>query len=579
MRAWCGMKPRSSGIKSTGEPMTTLRSPGTGPRATTSLAHTDPDPRKSNTMQTVREAFFETARQLGLTTIFGNPGSTEETFLKEFPDDFRYVLTLQESPAVAMADGYAQRTGRPALVNLHTAAGLGNAIGNIESAWYNRAPLVITAGQQTREMLLLEPYLTNSQPHLVAAPFVKWAYEPVRAEDLPAALVRAYAAAVLPPAGPVFLSMPMDDADKPCPRIPAIRAVATHLPADAYTLGPVIEALDSASSPALVFGGAVDRSGGWQDAIALAEKLSCKVWAAPLEGRPGFPETHRQFQGSLPPAIRPLGAALSGHDVVVVIGAPVFRYYPHVPGDYLAESTVLFHITDDPSEAARAPIGTAFLADPGRACAVLHKAVSQSDRRINITPAAEQPHAGAAITPAYLYAAIEAARPKDSVIVQESMSTVGQLHQLIPTARPSSFFSMSSGVLGYGLPASVGVALAERDLGTNRQVVCIVGDGAANYVIQALWTAVQHELPVLFVVPRNGAYNILKSFAALLDTPGVPGLDLPGLDFVALAGGYGCSAERVSDPSSLAVALAGGMGRDRPHLIEVAVDDTVPPLL
>jgi benzoylformate decarboxylase len=530
-------------------------------------------------MKTVRDTFFDVARQLGLTTMFGNPGSTEEPFLQDFPDDFRYVLTLQESPAVAMADGYAQRTGRAALVNLHTAAGLGNAVGNIESAFYNRAPLIITAGQQTREMLLLEPYLTNVHPDVVAQPFVKWAYQPARAEDVPAALVRAYAAAVMPPAGPVFLSIPMDDCDKPCPRPPVIRSVTTRLPADPYSLQPIIEALGTANSPALVIGGAVDQSGGWDAAIRLAEKLRCPVWAAPLEGRPGFPETHAQFRGSLPAAIEPLCRALAGHDVIVVIGAPVFRYYPHVPGEYLPDGAALFHVTDDPSEASRAPVGSSFLADPGRACTVLAEALPQSNRVLDARSIERAPESGPAITPAWLYQMIQAVRPTDSVVVQESMSTVGELHRLIPTSQSASFFSMSSGVLGYGLPAAVGVALAEREEGTHRKVICIVGDGAANYVIQAIWTAVQHQLPVLFVVPRNGAYNILKSFAALLDTPGVPGLDLPDLDFIALANGYGCSAERVTQPEDLERVLSDAMVKDHPHLIEVTVDATVPPLL
>ena len=329
-------------------------------------------------MLTVREAFFEVARQLGLTTMFGNPGSTEEPFLKDFPTDFRYVLALQEAPAVAMADAYSQRTGRPALVNLHTAAGMGNAVGNIESAWYNRAPLIITAGQQTREMLLLEPYLTNVHPELVPQPFVKWAYQPARAEDVPAALMRAYAAAVLPPAGPVFLSIPMDDGDQPCPRLPMIRTVSRRLSADQDALAAVIAALTEARSPVLVIGGAVDQADGWDDAVALAEKLQCAVWAAPEEGRPGFPETHPLYQGALPPAIGPLAQALAGHDVIVVVGAPVFRYYPYVPGEYLPAGAELFHITDDPSEAARAPVGTAVLADPGRSCAVLAAAVPQA---------------------------------------------------------------------------------------------------------------------------------------------------------------------------------------------------------
>lgn len=531
-------------------------------------------------MSTVREAFFEVARQLGLTTMFGNPGSTEEPFLEDFPSDFRYVLALQEAPAVAMADAYAQRTGRPALVNLHTAAGLGNAVGNIESAYYNRAPLIVTAGQQTREMLLLEPYLTNVQPTVVPQPFVKWAYQPARPEDLPAALMRAYAAAVLPPAGPVFLSIPMDDGDRPCPALPAIRTVSTRLPADEAALAPVIDALTGARSPALVFGGAVDQTDGWEYAVTLAERVRGPVWAAPEEGRPGFPETHPLYRGALPPAIGPLADALAGHDVIVVIGAPVFRYYPYVPGEYLPRGAALFHVTDDASEAARAPVGTAILADPGRSCAVLAAAVRQSERP-GPPPRSVQPpnRPGDTISPEWLYHRIQVHRPAESVIVQESLSTLRQLREQIPTARPKSFFAMSSGVLGYGLPGAVGVALAERDEGTDRKVVCIVGDGAANYVIQGLWTAAQQDLPILFVVLRNGAYNILKSFATLLKTPGVPGLDLPGLDFVALAKGYGVTADRVPSPAHLDDALAAGMASPAVHLIEVAVDANVPPLI
>lgn len=530
-------------------------------------------------MVTVREAFFEVARGLRLTTIFGNPGSTEETMLRDFPADFRYVLALQEAPAVAMADGYSQRTGRAALVNLHTAAGMGNALGNIESAWYNRAPLIITAGQQTREMLLLEPYLTNVQPLAIAQPFVKWAYEPPRPEDVPAALLRAWAMAVQPPAGPVFLSVPMDDFDKPCRRVPAVRSVSTRLGADKESLAPVIAALSRARCPVLVIGGAVDHAGGWDHAVRLAEKLRCKVWAAPEEGRPGFPETSPFYQGALPGAIKPLCEALDGHDVIVVIGAPVFRYYPYVAGEYIPAGASLFQITDDPSEAARAPVGDSILADPGRSCAVLADEAAQSGRAPPTVTRLPAPERRDKITAELLYQMIEDARPKDSVIVQESMSTLKALRQRIPTSHSRSFFSMSSGVLGYGLPAAVGVAFAERDEGTNRKVIAIIGDGAANYVIQAIWTAVQHKLPILFVIPCNGTYNILKAFANLLGTPGVPGLDVPGLDFVSLAAGYGCPAEKATDQATLMEVLRRGLQLQHPYLIEVEVDATVPPLI
>ncbi|MFD1557502.1 benzoylformate decarboxylase [Paraburkholderia silviterrae] len=531
-------------------------------------------------MGTVQEAFYEVARRLKLTTIFGNPGSTEETFLRNFPADFRYVLALQEAPAVAMADGYAQATGRAALVNLHTAAGMGNALGNIESAWYNRAPVIITAGQQTREMLLMEPYLTNTKPYAIAEPYIKWAYEPTRPEDVPSALVRAYAMAVQPPAGPVFLSIPMDDADKPCSHLPAVRTIGRHLGADPKYLGPVIDALSKARSPVMVTGGAVDQSGGWDDVVRLAETLNCPVWAAPLEGRPGFPETHPLYQGQLPGAIGPACAHFEGHDEILVIGAPVFRYYPYVPGDYIPRDSHLFHITDDPSEAGRAPVGDSILADPARACAVLADHLRRSIRTgpAKREPLAE-PQAEREITPDYLYHAIQLARPEDSIIVQESMSSLKALRERLPTRYSRSFFSMTGGILGYALPAAVGVALAERDKGSHRKVICIVGDGSANYVIQSLWTAVQHQLPILFVVACNHAYNILKSFADQLQTPGVPGLDLPGLNFVSLAAGYGLEAAYVKRPSELAEALHFGMVQDKPWLVAVEVDSTVPPLI
>jgi benzoylformate decarboxylase len=337
---------------------------------------------------------------------------------------------------VAMADGYAQATGEPVLVNLHTAAGMGNALGNIESAWYNRAPLIITAGQQTREMLLIEPYLTNTQPLEIPKPFVKWAYEPARAEDVPGALMRAYAMAVQPPAGPVFLSIPMDDVDKPCPRLPEIRTIGRRLGADPLFLAPVIDALSAAKFPVLILGGAVDQSGGWDDAIRLAERLRCKVWAAPAEGRPDFPETHQLYQGMLTSAIAPLSKQLEGHDVIVVIGAPVFRYYPYVAGDYLPTGSRLFQITDDPNEAGRAPVGESVLADPGRACAVLADHVHASDRAPPAPPAKlKAPGPGPIITADYLYHAIDEARPDDSIIVQESLSTMKLLRQRIPTSR------------------------------------------------------------------------------------------------------------------------------------------------
>jgi benzoylformate decarboxylase len=536
-------------------------------------------------MPTVRDAFFEVLRQLKLTTIFGNPGSTEESFLQNLPPDFRYVLGLHEASVVAMADGYAQDTGEAVLVNLHTAAGIGNAMGNICTAWHNRTPMIILAGQQTRAMLLLEALLSNLQAVQLPKPYVKWSYETARPEDAPAALLRAWAAAVQPPAGPVFLSIPMDDFDAPAAPTPPARRVSRALHASADDLRDTFDSLMAARNPILITGGALDQGeDGWIDAVRLAEILGCPVLAAPMEGRPGFPETHPQYQGVAPAAIGPLCEKLQGHDLALVVGAPVFRYYPYVAGDYLPQGMRLIQISDDPQATARAPVGDSILADPARACKVLAELMAQSGREPGHEPGRESgrepaPAASTRISADSLFHALAGLRAADSIIVQESLSNLKALRSRLPTARPRSFFSASSGVLGYALPAAVGVALAERDRGSARKVICLLGDGAAQYTIQGLWNAAQLGLPILFVVLRNREYAILKSFAEMEETPEVPGLDLPGLDCVRLAEGYGCAAGRVDDPAALADALRDGLGRRTPYLLEVLIDPEVPPLL
>ena len=530
-------------------------------------------------MTTVRSAFRQVMRELGLTTVFGNPGSTEEPFLTDFPADFEFVLGLQEASVVAMADGYSQKTHRPAFVQLHTSGGVGNALGSIASAWHNRTPLIVFAGQQTRRMLLLEPLLTNTDAVELPKPYVKWSYEVTRPQDAPAALLRAYAAAVQPPAGPVFLSVPMDDFDAEAEPTPAVRSVSTALHASAAGLREVRDLLRDARSPAMIVGGAA--STGWDDVVRLAETLRCPVWAAPEEGRPGFPETHPQYRGTAPAAIAPLAESLVGHDVVLVVGAPVFRYYPYEAGEYLPAGTRLVQLTDDPAESARAPVGDSVLTDPGAACAVLADELPTADRALpDPKPAPEPADAGRTITPDFLFDTVQRCRPDDSIILQESLSNLAALRRRIPTSTVDSFFSMSSGILGYGLPAAVGVALAEAAGPAPRKVICILGDGATQYSVQALWTAAQHRLPILFVVLRNTEYAILKSFAEELDTHDVPGLDLPGLDTARIAEGYGCTASKISDPSALEEELRAALARtDGPHLLEVAIDATVPPLL
>jgi benzoylformate decarboxylase len=531
-------------------------------------------------MATVRETTYDLLRQLGLTTVFGNPGSTEEPFLADFPPDFTYVLALQEASAVAIADGYAQATGQPAHVNLHTAPGTGNAMGNLITAWHNKTPLIVTAGQQVREMLLIEPRLTSVQAAELAQPYVKWSYEPVRAQDIPAALMRAYSTAVQPPAGPVYLSLPLDDWHQPADPAPEVRQVSRRFAADPQRLAHFADLLAESRNPVLVLGGGVDRSGGWPAAVALAERTGAPVWSAPAPERIGFPEDHPQFQGVLPFAIGPLGERLRGHDTVLVIGSPVFRYYPYVPGEYLPPGTQLLHITDDPAEAARAPVGESLLGDPGLACAALAALVPVADRPLPPPrQAPPEPEVGTPLAPAALFALLARHWPPDAILVTETPSNLTILRRYLPITRPGSYFTTASGGLGFGLPAAVGIALAQRATGERRPVVAVIGDGSFQYSVQALWTAAQQRLPVVFVVPVNKQYGILKAFATFKETAGVPGLDLPDLDIPAVAAGFGCHASQVTTAEEFADAFRVALGASGPSVLAVPITADLPPIL
>lgn len=539
----------------------------------------------------IRQVTFDLLRKLDITTVFGNPGSTEETFLKEFPADFRYIQTLHEASAVAAADAYAQSMRKVALVNVHTSAGLSNAMSNMLTAYMNRTPLIITAGNQTREMLLMEPWLSNIEPETLPKPWVKWSYQPVRAEDVPAAFMRAYAMALQPPAGPVFLSIPLDDWDKTAQEEQAvIRSVPQRIGYDPLRLKAFADAIMAAENPVLIYGSAIARGQGWEAGITLAEKLNIPVWAAPASERPSFPETHPLYVGSLPFAIKPLSEKLEGHDLAVVIGAPVFRYYPYVAGSYIPEGLRLLHLSDDPLEIGRAPVGDGLLSDAILALEGLIDLVSAKGEKPPVVArqvhnmAAHPPVATPATNPDTLSAAglfriLREVSPKDTILIEESPSNLAELHREWPIEAPDSFYTFASGSLGWGLPASVGIALGEKDSGRNRPVLAIIGDGSMQYSIQGLWSAAQQQLPIVYVIPKNGEYAILKSFAVLEKTPNVPGLDIPGLDIVALAKGYGCYAVYAETAEQVKAACQEAFKRQGPTVIEVPVLPSIPPLI
>ncbi|ANY08965.1 benzoylformate decarboxylase [Pseudonocardia sp. HH130630-07] len=522
-------------------------------------------------MATIGDAGWAVLRAHGIDTVFGNPGSNELPFLAAMPAGTRYVLGLHEGVVVGMADGYAQATGGPALVNLHAASGTGNAMGALANAVHAHSPLVLTAGQQVRSTVGQDVMLANTDAALLPRPLVTWSSEPADAQDVPRSLAEAVHTALLEPRGPVYLSIPYDDWAAPA------GPHTDHLPArrtrSAAALAPeqlteLATALGTAAAPVLVLGPQVDAAGANADAVVLAEKLACPVWIAPSASRCPFPTRHPAFRGVLPASVRDVNRSLAGHDVVLVAGAPVFRYHQHLPDDLLPGGTRLLHLTADPAEAARAPVGEAWVAPVGPALAGLAAAVTPAARPAPPPPPPFPAPGGADghVPPEQLFALVRAAAPAGTVHVCESTSTVDAFFAQADLTEPGSYLFPAAGGLGFGLPAAVGAQLAH---GSRRRVVALVGDGSANYGITALWSAARYRIPVVFVILRNGTYGALRGFAELLGTGETPGLDLPGLDFVRIAEGYGVPAESVRDADTLAAALATAFGADGPRLIEV----------
>ena len=522
----------------------------------------------------VKDATLGLLRIFGIKKVFGNPGSTELPFLSDWPDDIDYVLGLQEASVIGMADGYAQATRNAGFVNLHSAAGVGNALGNIYSAHRNQTPLVITAGQQARSILPLQAFLYAERASEFPRPYVKFSVEPARAEDVPAAIARAYYVAMQPPCGPTFVSVPIDDWTHPAQPLQA-RNVSREFGPDPAAMQALVEALTQSKHPALVVGPGVDRAQGVDLMVRVAEKARASVWVSPFSARCGFPERHPQFAGFLHASPAQLSDALRHHDLVVVIGAPVFTFHVEGHAAVFDGATTIFQITDDPTQAAVSPVGTSIIATLKPALTMLLELLPETRRAMpagrTLPPA---PAAGDPIPAEFLLHSLSAAMPGDAVLVEEAPSHRPAMQKFMPMRGQDSFCTMASGGLGFSLPASVGMALGRPE----RRTVCLIGDGSAMYSIQALWTAAQRKLPLTVVVINNAGYGAMRSFSQVMQVRNVPGLDLPGIDFVKIAQGMGCDAVRVGKSSDLVPALERSLVHDGVSLVEVMVDSAVPVL-
>jgi benzoylformate decarboxylase len=549
-----------------------------------------------------KHALAELLRQEGVEYIFGNPGTTELPLMDVLAqrDDIRYILSLHEGVALAMAAGYAEASGKLGVTNFHVAPGLGNALGLIYTAYMSRTPLLVTAGQQDRRMQLEEPLLWGDLVQM-ARPYTKWSYEVPDPAALPRAVRRAIKMAMTPPAGPVFLSLPMDvlEASSDVDLSPSSRPDLRPGPIPEL-LERAAEVLCAAKNPTIVVGDRVSKSGALSETVALAETLGARVYGEPQANSIAFPPEHPLFAGVLPSLSQGVRRALEPADVLLVIGLNLFQPFLYTSGGPLPAGIMVVQIDSDAWEVGKNyPVQVGILSDPKVALAQLTPQLRQRmtmaqqeaakrrldserglrlEERRSLQSRTAEDDAKEPMSALVLMREIAQALPADAVVVNESVTAGGTLRAWLKLKDEKSFFQAKGGGLGFGLPAAVGVKLALPD----RPVVGLIGEGSAMYAIQGLWTAAHNELQVVFVICNNAQYRILK--AGLLAFRSEPakqgkfvGMDLihPEIDFVQLAESLGVSAERVTKSQEVGPALQQALSRPGPSLIDIPIDRSV----
>jgi benzoylformate decarboxylase len=552
-----------------------------------------------------KRAFLELLKQEGVKILFGNPGTTELPLMDALAseNELRYVLALQEAAVLAMADGYAQASGELAVVNLHVAPGLGNAMGMLYDAQKAGAPLLVTAGQHDQAFNVTEPILWADLPTL-ARPLVKWSTEVHRLADLPRIVHRAAKTALAPPSGPVFVSLPADilnaegEIDLSAPT-----RIAPRLRGDRAAVDAAAALLAGAERPVLIAGDAVARSGAHAEMVELAELLGAPVYAEGIANTASFPASHPLFKGAmvrLAPAIR---KTLEEHDVLFSAGGDLFTLSLPSAVEPMPANLTVIHLDIDPWELGKNdPAQVAILGDPKAtlpevAAAVRDRMTASALRRarLRLETAAKtiaavrealRSKARAAgsktpIEPQALLHAIGEILPDDAVVIDEAISSSPGIRELMRSNDPRSFFGLRGGGIGWGLPAAIGAKLALPA----RPVVALVGDGSAMYTFQALWTAAHERLGVVFVILNNTSYRILKQRvhalrgnAAQTDVYVGMELDDPAIDFVGLARSLGIAAERASRVAEATDLIRKALSDGGPMLIEVMLDRSFKPM-
>ena len=555
-----------------------------------------------------RFAIIEQFLADGMTYMFGNPGTVEQGFLdaiNEYPS-LKYIVTLQESVAVGIADGYARATKRPTLVQLHSGVGLGNGIGMMYQAYRGRAPLVVIAGEAGIRYDAMDSQMAADLVSM-ARPVTKWATRVVDPSSTLRVLRRAIKMAGTPPMGPVFVCLPADVLDQPIQEdvmstsIPSTRVVPND-----DDIARAAEMLAGATKPLIIMGDGIAYSGAEDELTAVAERWGADVWGAD-NSEVNIPASHPLYKGSLGHMFGANSSRIAHEaDRVLVVGTYIFpEVFPYLdPAQVFNPAAQVVHIDLNAYEIAKNfNVDLGVVADPKLSLARLDEALaatmtgaqkSAAKARLDTARAAKnKAHQGALEadrkvrdevplqTSRFMEELGRRVRPEDTYIFDEALTSSPPLTRYLPPDLPGHFFQTRGGSLGVGIPGALGVKLAHPD----KTVIGFTGDGGSMYTIQGLWTAARHNIGAKFVICNNASYMLLKlNILQYWREQGLPpgafpdSFDLTGpmVDFVKIAESMSVPGARVERPEQAGPAIERMLSHDGPFLIDMVVSSKLP---
>ena len=545
---------------------------------------------------TGRSAFLSILKSEGVTHLFGNPGTTELPImhaLKDYPE-IKYILGLQESIVVAMADGYSRATGKLSVCNVHVAPGLGNAMGAIYNAKFVGSPVIITAGQQEQGHGLMEPMLYGPLVQM-AEPLVKWAIEVTRLEDLPRILRRAAKIALAPPTGPVFISLPGDilnaeaklDLGKPS-------RIQYNISPDKETLKDIKDRILQANNPVIISGHEIAQTDSFSEITKFSEIIGAPVYQQTVPHGSHYPSEHKTYVGTMPRSQSEVKKILENYDLLICVGSDVLRMSVWSSTEPLPKNMSIIHIGIRDWELAKNyHTEQAILGNVKTTLLNLNKTIANNlnkkyknnaNRRIkeiekinwsinkkNLTSTTLKDKDIIPITPDWLMMTLAENISNNNIVVEEALVSSRSLLNFLPFKNSKDFYGLASGGIGWAVSGCIGVSLAN----TNKTIVAIIGDGSSMYAIQSIWTAAHYNLPIIYVIANNQSYRIIKErLEGFHNNTNFVGMDFnkPKIDFVKLGNSMGVESKQVSEPTELKSLFKKAFKYKKPYLIEVMVD-------